>query len=669
MARRRTSNYRPVDARKDARKGRRFRVPRVRRELAILGAIGLAVVIGLGALGVAALQSKIDRDWATVATVNGHDISRESLRGRVTLVEFLAKERDFFLGRSVGSVGAEQLPGLRAQAAAPLADVANAAREQLIDEELVRELAAREGVGTPTSPDPWAEARAYISSDLARQIRLVRFGLAPASGSASAAPGSASAASPSSPASSPAASAWPTASEANRNATVDRVRAEFAAGTKIETIVAGLHDAGWTVFGEDVAVSSDGVPADASLQLDPEMAAGALAGQAGTIVGPATDEYGRVSLALLLRPADTTILMNLLGPDATEMKVDPAALADWADAQALRRVLSTELLDRWKTQGVLQAHFRELVIGDSPDSTGAAGPWVELSGLALDRLASVDPAVVASAPPGLDLSAGKLVETLRSMPAADRAALFERLVAAANAASGGSGTSGEIGYVSKDGLVEDVGKAAFDSNVKSGDVLGPIATSAGPQLFLVEARYGGALDDRSKAALQIVRADPSADPLAYTTRFSAADVALAKDAGWRAEAEFGSDEDVRAALFDTPIGELSGPFTLDGKLACAVVDERTTGLPDARTTARLTLDGYAAWFHSEKIKATITRAEHPLPELEPSASPSPSAFCSQLSCARNAGPADDPGFAACHPGQDGRNGAAGAAVGAGGPGT
>ena len=85
----------------------------------------------------------------------------------------------------------------------------------------------------------------------------------------------------------------------------------------------------------------------------------------------------------------------------------------------------------------------------------------------------------------------------------------------------------------------DVGTAAFDAKVRTGDILGPIATAAGPQLFLVEARYAGVLDDRAQAALREVRLDASADPLAYTTRFSPTDVALARDAGWRADAEFG----------------------------------------------------------------------------------------------------------------------------------
>jgi hypothetical protein len=121
-----------------------------------------------------------------------------------------------------------------------------------------------------------------------------------------------------------------------------------------------------------------------------------------------------------------------------------------------------------------------------------------------------------------------------------------------------------------------------------------------------------------------VRADPSPDPLAYTTRFSPADEALAVDAGWRANVEFAPSEDVRSALFNTAIGTLSDPFVLDGKLACAIVDSRTSGIPSARTAARLSLDGFDAWYSGQRSGATITRSDNPLPELEsPSPSPSP----------------------------------------------
>jgi hypothetical protein len=111
--------------------------------------------------------------------------------------------------------------------------------------------------------------------------------------------------------------------------------------------------------------------------------------------------------------------------------------------------------------------------------------------------------------------------------------------------------------------------------------------------------------------------------MTYTQLYSPADAPLASDAGWRAQPEFGPEEAVAKALFDTPTGILSDPFVLDGKLGMAIVIERRTAAPDERLMARLRLDGYYAWFGSEYSKAKIDRSDHPLPELEPSASPSP----------------------------------------------
>jgi hypothetical protein len=617
MAKRRTSTYRPAKTREGGSAGggsgdrRRLRLPRLRREVVLIGGLAAAVVLAVATLGGAFLLAKADHDWTSVATVNGHSISREQLRARVSVLTFLAQERYAFIGHEApGSFFTpDELSGLEASASAPLNDIVTAARESLIDDELQRELVARERVATPAAPDPWAEALSYVASDLAHQVRIVRFGLPTTTGSTS----TPSVSNP-----------WPVATSANVAAATQRLRTELSAGTKVETIVAGLHDAGWDVVGEDVAVSSTGTPADTSLALDPEIAAAAQSSAIGALLGPATDEYGRVSMGRVLTPADTFTIARTMPGDAGIAKVDTGALQDWANAQALRAALSATLLERWEREGVTLAHFRELVIGDAPGSSGTAGPWVELSGLALDRLASVSPSSIPGAPAGLELGAAPLAKTLRAMSVPDRTKLFGALVTAANAAPGSdtSETSGEIGFATRDGLVSELGKAAFDAQVRTGDILGPITTSAGPQLFVVEARFGGALDDRAQAALREVRLDPSPDLVAYTTRFSPADVALARDGGWRADAEFGSDEDVRSALFDTPLGSLSDPFVLDGKLACAIVDSRSSGVPSARTTARLSLDGFDAWYHDERLAATITRSVDPLPEL---ASPSPSA--------------------------------------------
>jgi hypothetical protein len=595
--------------------------PHPRREIVIVGSFLLAVVVGLGSLGLGLYMSKADHDWASVATVNGNSVSRETLRGRMAVLGLLGQERSQFIGAAAnaGNLAAEQAPALQNAAAAVTS--LEAARESLIDDDLLRQLASRDGIATPASPDPWAEATAYVSADLAHRLRFVRFGLPTATTGAApspAAPSPGGSTAPSEP--------WPAAGPANSDATTARVRAELVANTPIETIVARLHDAGWPVFGEDVAVSADGVSADVSLELDPTIAAATTRGKAGDIAGPATDANGRISIGKLLDPPDKTTLSRRLPVDADKAKVDTAALQSWANGQALRRAVTASLLTKWGSAGVNEAHFRELVVGAAPTS-GGAGPWVELSALVVDRLKGVSPTSMAGAPSGLDLSADGLAKALKSMTPIDRTALFRGLVASANRspAPDATNTSGELGFYTKDGLVPDLGAAAFDEKTHTRDVIGPISTSAGPELFLVESRYTGTLDERSQVALRQVRNDPAPDLLAYTKQYSPVDAALAADAGWRAEPEFGSSEAVRAALFDTPIGTLSDPFVLDGKLALALVTERRTAVPDTRTLDRLTLDGYDTWFASEYAKATITRSDNPLPELMPSASPSPAA--------------------------------------------
>jgi hypothetical protein len=247
-----------------------------------------------------------------------------------------------------------------------------------------------------------------------------------------------------------------------------------------------------------------------------------------------------------------------------------------------------------------------------------------LSALPVDRLAHLDPASIAGARPGLSLAPDSLAATLRGMAVPEREALWRSLVQAASAAgsaAGSGGRAGELGYLRKGDLTADVGKAAFDSNVKSGDVLGPIATTGGSQLFLIEARYSGTLDDRALTALSKVRSEPAPDLVAYTALYSPADVPLASDAGWRADREFATGESARSALFDTPLGVLSDPFVLDGKLALAVVSERKTAAPDAATADRIYLDAFEAWLASCRSAATITRSNNPLPEVLPSSTP------------------------------------------------
>ena len=609
---------------------------RLRRERTILALIAVAILAGIGSLGASLYFAKADHDWASVATVNGHSISREALRGRMAVLALLAQEREAFLAEEVsaGRLPSDQAATLEQTAAADT--TLEAARQSLINDELLRELAARDGVATPASPDPWSEATAYTSVDLAHRVRYIRFGLASSSATTGTSPNPTASPSPTmspvvtsapspTPAASSAASAapWPAASPDALGATITRIRAEFTADTPVTTIVADLHDAGWQVFGQDVLLSADGVPSDPTVELDSSIAAGAISGSTGAIVGPTVDAYGQTIIGKLLGPPDATMAGRRFAGDANKTNLDASALQAWADGRALKRTVAASQLAHWRSTPLAQAHFRELVIGPAPGSTGTAGPWVELSALATSRLTGLTPNAIAGAPAGLDLGADNLAKTLRSMSTTDRVGLFLSLVAAANRppVPDATSTSGELGFFAKGNLAIDLDTAAFADSTRTGDILGPISGPSGPTLYLVESRYAGTLDDRSQIALRQIGSDPAANPLSYTTQFSPADVPLAQDAGWRADAEFGSDEPVQAALFDTSLATLSDPFVLDGKLALAYITERRMAAPDARTLDRLTLDGYDVWFGSEYAKATITRADDPLPELR---TPTPS---------------------------------------------
>ena len=216
-----TSRYKGAAIARQSKK-RRWR-PRL--ELVVVGSLALAVFVGLGSLAGAYVLDRSNHDWTRVASVNGHDISREQLRGRMAVLGLLARERAAFAGEAMspGDVTAYQVGSLQTAAASDT--TLEAARQSLIDDELLRELAARDGVPTPAAADPWAEATTYASQDLAHRVRYVRFGppAAGATGTATNAPTSASSS-----------DAWPAASAANADATTTRVRTELSADTAIE---------------------------------------------------------------------------------------------------------------------------------------------------------------------------------------------------------------------------------------------------------------------------------------------------------------------------------------------------------------------------------------------------------------------------------------------------
>jgi len=150
--------------------------PHPRREVVIVGSLLLAVAVGLGSLGLGLYMSKADHDWASVATVNSRSVNREELRGRIAVLGLLGQERSQFIdaAASGGNLAAEQAPALQNAAAAVTS--LEAARESLIDDDLLRQLASRDGIATPAKRGEHLQPIFPGKAEIEQQ-RVIRVGL------------------------------------------------------------------------------------------------------------------------------------------------------------------------------------------------------------------------------------------------------------------------------------------------------------------------------------------------------------------------------------------------------------------------------------------------------------------------------------------------------------
>jgi hypothetical protein len=277
--------------------------------------------------------------------------------------------------------------------------------------------------------------------------------------------------------------------------------------------------------------------------------------------------------------------------------------------------MRAQLMDEWLTTPELQSRAQELVIGPA-DVQGRTGSFVSFAHLVVDQVPTT------LAPPATD-QAAQLAQALSALPRADRETRFLALMNAAN--QGPSldplKRSGELGFFTNDDLIPSLASLAFAPGVTDGSILGPVTTSAGPELFLVRARFTGSLDDRSGAALVQVRSEDFGTLAGSIS--PANEVGRAVSGPWRSAVEFVDGAPERIALFGTDLGVISDPFVLDRQLLLALPSERRTAIPDSDTLARLSSSGWRLWLDGVRYKSQVVVDSEPLPGVR-SSSPSPS---------------------------------------------
>jgi hypothetical protein len=252
---------------------------------------------------------------------------------------------------------------------------------------------------------------------------------------------------------------------------------------------------------------------------------------------------------------------------------------------------------------------------------GAPGPYVELAHLVVSQVPPDQLGAADGASPG-----ERLASALRALELPDREARFAELVTAANRTPSDDPLrrSGNLSFYTKDQLIEPLA-AAFAEGVKAGDVLGPFPTTVGDELFLVQARFDGVLDERANAAL--VEARTTTDLLVLARRISPpGEAGRAAGKLWRSEAELIGNAPAHRALIDGPIGRLSDPFVIDDQLVIARPVERRSASLDAAELDRLAVIGFANWLADARAGAAVTIDPDPLglglPTPSPTATPS-----------------------------------------------
>ncbi len=578
-----------------ARSSRRKATPPTRRRgsLSLTVGFGIVVVAAVALLAAAVVLGPLADAWHPMVSVNGQSVNRSELRARMVLDSRIIDARRVAARAllSGGRMSPSESDRIGTVIDAWSTDPLRAAIDGLVEDLVIRAEARARNLA-PTV-DPQAELLRAAGADAAFHVRAVTI------------------AQPNTDAT-PAAGAWPApasngaaaaALASARAAAIARARDALASGTSPADAAAALTAAGW-----QAAVVDTWIPATGALAGLPDgfVASVRAATSPGTLVVDAGDAdttpIAAVGSLVDSQPASAV-------PGSSD-GIDAGALQAWAEARADERALGAALVVTWQTTPQPLIRAAELVIG-SATATGVEGEYRSFAHVVVGQL----PAAVRGQ--GSDADAGaRIAAELRALSSADRVTRFDGLIAAANATNPADGlhTSGETAFYTHDQVVPALADLAFAATATTDDVLGPVTTPAGVELFILRATFHGTLDDRSNAAL--VEARTTSDLLAMAHRVSpAGEWPRADGSLWRAEAEVQSTADARSAYLEAPIGSLSSPFILDGEIVLVQPLERTTGPVPPGSSSRLAVRGFDAWLASRIQAAAVTRDPEPLPGI------------------------------------------------------
>jgi parvulin-like peptidyl-prolyl isomerase len=277
----------------------------------------------------------------------------------------------------------------------------------------------------------------------------------------------------------------------------------------------------------------------------------------------------------------------------------------------LQRKMTDKLVAKWTSGPVEQVHASEILIASS-SSTTPTGDEIRASHILFAP--AHDPGGASALPsddPGwnaakalADAEVAKL-KAITDVTAREAAFAADALTASDDKSSGAQG--GDLGWFARGAMVQEFSDALFEGTHTKGEIVGPIKSQFGWHVILFEGRRPPAAQrvDALLTSLAAPGADFAAVAKAESTGLEAS---KGGDLGWIIRGE-SRDIKIEDALFALQPGQVS-------KLAVELSDgfhiykviERATKPATGTQINQVYIYAFSLWFEPLKAKATITYA-------------------------------------------------------------
>lgn len=575
----------------------------------------IVVVMSVAFLGYATVVRVAQEDWHVGVTVDGVQIDRKTMRERLEVFTYLAAERTRLLDHFVrmGQMTEEERTEVLGRFP-ETSDPATAAVDDIVIETVLRRELAERLIAIP-EPMGWLDLAAARTEGM--DLQVVWFELTGSTGVA------------------PVPSEWPSPppeesdrSPSTERALLDRLRQALVNDTPIGDLVSAVQAAGWRARGGRSWVGPSSPVGLVPTIVQARIAVDSL--PADGVIGPEFDEVSRGWVVGRVVGRAPEADARAVEDGARSAGLTDGAVQAWAWARVVRELARIAIQDDLLSQPHGQVLVRDVVISAST-LEGPAGVHADLSHLVTARLGDRLPATTRPGPVGSGGSgAARLARELRALPIEARFARFDELMdmAGRDPRPEPLEASGDIGYLAADAVVPTLGAMLVAQGIGPGDVIGPISTSVGEELFMVHGTFTGVLDDRARSAL--LEARQSVDLAAMADRINPGDRGERFTSGiWRSIAEGADSVDAQRALGEVAVGERTGPYVVDGELLISVVADRRSAVAAGQMVDRLRVHGFDRWLTGQLADVEVVLDTSPFGAPAPSATPTTTALPDQ----------------------------------------